>query len=314
MKPLHPSMIQSLFHSCAALLLGFAACSASLGLAQTDDGQTDQAQSISRTNLTSFADCRFVPATWADGDSFSVRFPDETDQTVRLYGVDCIEWHVTDETDARRLRAQRRYFGIAGEDSNESIKLAKDYGERAYRFVSAQLSKPFTVHTAFADARGDGRHQRVYAFVTTAGGEDLATLLVDQGLARAYGVSRAAPDDTPRDDYRSGLQDAELVAASRQRGIWKHTDWDRLPKERRDERREADLMARSMGRQPTPDQPVDLNGAAMDDLIRIPGIGEVLAHRIVENRPYVAVDDVSRVPGIGSVLLERIRPYISVTP
>ena len=307
-------MIQSLFHSCAALLLGFAACSASLGLAQTDDGQTDQAQSISRTNLTSFADCRFVPATWADGDSFSVRFPDETDQTVRLYGVDCIEWHVTDETDARRLRAQRRYFGIAGEDSNESIKLAKDYGERAYRFVSAQLSKPFTVHTAFADARGDGRHQRVYAFVTTAGGEDLATLLVDQGLARAYGVSRAAPDDTPRDDYRSGLQDAELVAASRQRGIWKHTDWDRLPKERRDERREADLMARSMGRQPTPDQPVDLNGAAMDDLIRIPGIGEVLAHRIVENRPYVAVDDVSRVPGIGPVLLERIRPYVSVTP
>jgi predicted flap endonuclease-1-like 5' DNA nuclease len=176
------------------------------------------------------------------------------------------------------------------------------------------LSKPFTVHTAFADARGDGRHQRVYAFVTTAGGEDLATLLVDQGLARAYGVSRAAPDDTPRDDYRSGLQDAELVAASRQRGIWKHTDWDRLPKERRDERREADLMARSMGRQPTPDQPVDLNGAAMDDLIRIPGIGEVLAHRIVENRPYVAVDDVSRVPGIGPVLLERIRPYVSVTP
>ena len=74
------------------------------------------------------------------------------------FRVDCIEWHVTDETDARRLRAQRRYFGIAGEDSNESIKLAKDYGERAYRFVSAQLSKPFTVHTAFADARGDGRH------------------------------------------------------------------------------------------------------------------------------------------------------------
>ena len=88
MKPLHPSMIQSLFHSCAALLLGFAACSASLGLAQTDDGQTDQAQSISRTNLTSFADCRFVPAPWADGDSFSVRLPDGSEPTVRLYGVD----------------------------------------------------------------------------------------------------------------------------------------------------------------------------------------------------------------------------------
>lgn len=69
-----------------------------------------------------------------------------------------------------------------------------------------------------------------------------------------------------------------------------------------------------MGRKSTPEQPVDLNRAAMDDLMRIPGIGEVLAHRIVENRPYVAVDDVSRVPGIGSVLLERIRPYVSVAP
>ena len=41
------------------------------------------------------------------------------------------------------------------------------------------------------------------------------------------------------------------------------TDWDRLPKERRDERREAEIMARSMGQLPTPDKPLDLNRAAM---------------------------------------------------
>ena len=296
------------------LLLGLSALPVFIGLARGEAGQKDKSYSIPGTNLTSFAGCQFVSAAWADGDSFPVRLPDGSEPTVRLYGVDCIEWHVTDETDARRLRAQRRYFGIAREDGNESIKLAKDYGERAHQFVKAQLSKPFTVHTAFSDARGDGRHPRVYAFVTTADGEDLATLLVHQGLARAHGVGRATPDGTHRDDYRSGLEDAELVAASRQRGVWKHTDWDRLPDERRTERREADALARSMGRQPTPDQPLDMNRAAIDDLMRIPGIGEVLAHRIVENRPYAAVDDVSRVPGIGSVLLERIRPYISVTP
>ena len=38
----------------------------------------------------------------------------------------------------------------------------------------AALAKPFTVHTAFADARGDGKHKRIYGFVTTADGEDLA--------------------------------------------------------------------------------------------------------------------------------------------
>ena len=296
-----------------AWLLGLAAFSAFIGLARENDGQMDNAQANPKTGLTSLAECQFVPAPWADGDSFSVRLQDGSEHTVRLYGVDCIEWHVTDKTDARRLSAQRRYFGIAREDSNESIKLAKAYGERAHQFVKANLRKPFTVHTAFADARGDGRYHRIYAFVTTADGEDLASLLVHHGLARAHGVCRMTPDGTLRDDYRSGLQDAELVAASRQRGIWEHTDWDRLPEERRDERREADIMARSMGRQPPPGNPLDLNRAAMDDLMRIPGIGEVLAHRIVEDRPYVAVDDVLRVPGIGPVLLERIRPYVSVT-
>ena len=95
---------QMTLRRCAvAWLLGLSVCNMFNGLARGEVGQNIKADSGPRTNLTSFAGCRFVPATWADGDSFSVRFPDETEQTVRLYGVDCIEWHVTDETDARRL-------------------------------------------------------------------------------------------------------------------------------------------------------------------------------------------------------------------
>ena len=63
--------------------------------------------------IKSLAGCQFIPAEWSDGDSFRVRLPDGTEQTVRIYGADCMEWHVNDESDARRLRAQRRYFGIA---------------------------------------------------------------------------------------------------------------------------------------------------------------------------------------------------------
>jgi endonuclease YncB( thermonuclease family) len=40
-------------------------------------------------------------AKWADGDSFEVQTADGSSHTLRLYGADCIEWHVTDETDAR---------------------------------------------------------------------------------------------------------------------------------------------------------------------------------------------------------------------
>jgi endonuclease YncB( thermonuclease family) len=57
--------------------------------------------------------CKLIPTEWADGDSFLIQTADGTSHTIRLYGADCIEWHVSDETDARRLRAQRRYFGIS---------------------------------------------------------------------------------------------------------------------------------------------------------------------------------------------------------
>jgi hypothetical protein len=52
--------------------------------------------------------------TWlrADEDSFQIQTPEGQEHTIRLYGADCIEWHVSDDSDARRLRAQRRYFGI----------------------------------------------------------------------------------------------------------------------------------------------------------------------------------------------------------
>ncbi len=67
-----------------------------------------------------------VTTEWADGDSFSVRFPDGKVQAIRLYGADCIEMHVSgDDSNARRLRDQRRYFGI------DDILTAKSFGEAA---------------------------------------------------------------------------------------------------------------------------------------------------------------------------------------
>jgi len=63
-------------------------------------------------DLVAIPGCTLVPTEWADGDSFRIRTPAGDEHTVRLYGADCLEAHVGSETDARRLRSQRRAFGI----------------------------------------------------------------------------------------------------------------------------------------------------------------------------------------------------------
>jgi len=160
--------------------------------------------------LQTIEDVVLLPTPWADGDSFRVRFPDGNEFTLRLYGADCMEWHISSTTDARRLRAQRRYFGIAGygNSPSDSIELAKSLGEAAAVAVRSVLARPFTVHTTYADGRGDKRFRRIYAFVTTSEGDDLATWLVSAGLARAYGITRSTADGTSRADYRESLKDS----------------------------------------------------------------------------------------------------------
>lgn len=56
-----------------------------------------------------------------------------------------------------------------------------------------------------------------------------------------------------------------------------------------------------------------LVGADEAALRLLPGIGPVLAARIVEARSqagFVAIDDLRRVPGIGPVTVERLRPFL----
>ena len=105
--------------------------------------------------LKRFDGCRMKQVGWSDGDSFPVKLPDGREVTIRLYGVDCIEIHTeNDASNARRLLDQRRWFGIADTET------ARQVGEEARDNVASLLSKPFTVHTAFADARGDPRPPR----------------------------------------------------------------------------------------------------------------------------------------------------------
>jgi len=66
------------------------------------------------------------------------------------------------------------------------------------------------------------------------------------------------------------------------------------------------------------DYQVDLNGADWPELIQIPGIGPVLARRIVESRqtggPFLDHEDLMRIRGIGPKTLESVRPYLRPMP
>lgn len=60
--------------------------------------------------------------------------------------------------------------------------------------------------------------------------------------------------------------------------------------------------------------PIDPNRATLESFMELPGVGPVLARRILEDRsrngPYRRAEDLLRVAGIGPATLRRLRPYL----
>jgi len=63
-------------------------------------------------------------------------------------------------------------------------------------------------------------------------------------------------------------------------------------------------------------KPVDLNSATAADFDRLPGVGPVLAKRMVDYRKSVgrfhAVEDLRAVKGIGKKKLDQLKPFVTV--
>jgi len=119
--------------------------------------------------------------------------------------------------------------------------------------------------------------------------------------------------------------DREIAAAEEAKA--EDRDLARVPETRAPRRRQRDESeprppARSRAAKPRalqldePGPPLDLNRATLADLMRLPGVGPVLARRILETREtagrFSAVDDLVTVRGLGPVRLERLRPLVGI--
>ncbi len=151
--------------------------------------------------------CRLVPTPSNDGDSFLVELPDGRKMTFRLYFVDAPE-----STAAVRSRCDKQaaYFGV---DEGTAISL----GKQASKFTSTALEEPFTVFTRWRRVFGSARY---YAVVIRADGQDLAQLLVSNGLARIYGVRTPLPDGRDSRSYLTELGNSETAAQTKHLGGW----------------------------------------------------------------------------------------------
>jgi DNA uptake protein ComE-like DNA-binding protein len=249
-------------------------------------------------------DCRLIQNPANDGDSFHVSAGGK-EYLFRLYFVDAPE---TDEMTPRRLIEQAKYFGI-------TVPQAIEVGRAAKEFTQQKLSEPFTAFTHMSDAMGQSRIERFYAFVPTKDG-DLGELLIRNGLARNYGFKATPPGINSSRTEVEKLQQFENDARQGKIGAWGvsfKNPQAQPPAETVPTPRSPD------SRSPTPKQPhrknktplgkIDINTATEKELTTVPGIGHVMASRIIAARPFRSADDLKRVSGIGDKKYAQIRPY-----
>jgi competence protein ComEA len=71
--------------------------------------------------------------------------------------------------------------------------------------------------------------------------------------------------------------------------------------------------AEKSGKKDSPGDPIDVNNASADELQKLPGVGKVMASRIIAEReksPFRSAEELRRVPGIGPKTLEKLRPLV----
>ena len=121
------------------------------------------------------------------------------------------------------------------------------------------------------------------------------------------------PFDDPRWEECIALPraDFDALAAEAADARTLRTERDSLRQER-DEERELEAAVDATG--PPPGYVVEINSASREDLMRLPRVGEALANRIIEGRPYRRLTDLLEVDGIGPGTYRALKPMLRIEP
>ena len=267
-----------------------------------------------------------------DGDSFHVSVEGH-EYIFRLYFVDAPE---TGAEFRDRVEEQAKYFGV-------TVDQVLEVGDLAKQFAREKLTEPFLVRTCWEDAGGRSRMQRFYAFVQTRTG-DLGEQLVENGLARSHPATAKPEGLTSAVAEWQKLMALEQKARREKVGGWGVNE-NRMATRAQQPESENGIDPFDKFFHPAGDAPgsvaaatpatsgpvaslpseettptalgslpskLDVNAASLAELQNIPGIGPVVAQRIIEARPFKSADDLQRIKGIGAgKRYEKIRPFFN---
>lgn len=255
-------------------------------------------------------DGHYLPNPANDGDSFHIRAGGK-EYIFRLYFVDAPE---TETSVPERVADQAKYFGLT---VPQTLRLGKE----AQKFSRERLAHPFVVRTCMEDARGRSRLPRYFAFIQTQS-DDLAEELIVNGLARIYGAaSTPSGMDCAAAEWQK-LAELESKAKEEKVGGWGATlgrlgtrahkragsdDFAAIFHKEKVEPAAAPPPVAPVGALPAPEAKLDINHATAEELQALPGIGELLAARIIAARPFKSANDLRSVKGIGPKKYEKLR-------